>query len=632
MKYFKIALIILFLVCTINVYSEETAVHIWTEETGTSNDDIARSVAIDNSDNIYVTGSTGGDLDGNTNAGKKDIFLMKFDKDGNKIWTKEIGTPNGDTARGVAIDNSDDIYVTGNTKGDLDGNTNAGESDIFLIKFDKDGNKIWTKEIGTPNDDIAHGIAIDNSDNIYVAGHTKGDLDGNTNAGESDIFLIKYDSNGNKQWTKQIGSPDHEAATSISVDNSNNIYITGPTRGDLDGNTNAGLYDIFLVKFDKDGNKIWTKEIGTPNADIARGVAIDNSDDIYVTGYTNGDLDGNTNAGGSDIFLIKYDSNGNKQWTKQIGSSKYDGAWGINIIIKVYPPFFTQTFIYITGYTAGNLNNNTSDNDGDMFLMKIEKSGLIIWNKQFGCLWGDDPFCIVNDNERNFFIAGSTSNNLNGNINSGKEDIFVINMRENCISEMYSHIVPEKGDRSTTFVYQVTYYDYDNDYQKEGYPKLHILRNGTEIRGNPFTMHYDYGNYPSGANYSYSIQLEPSSSYSYYYESYDIYGIKALGTDYIIYGPIVESYNFDNFKVYPNPCKEENGKITFENIPLGEIEMEIYNISGEMVYNIEKDITNGKYEWNRVNNKGLSLSLGIYIFVIKNKNDQRKMGKIAIIK
>ena len=151
---------------------------------------------------------------------------------------------------------------------------------------------------------------VDSSDNIYVTGSTSGGLDGNTNSGIHDIFLVKYNSSGVKQWTKQLGTSSTDVGNGVTVDSSDNIYVTGLTSGGLDGNTNSGGYDLFLVKYNSSGTKQWTKQLGSTSSDVGFRVSVDSSDNIYVTGYTEGGLDGNTNAGGMDIFLVKYNSDG----------------------------------------------------------------------------------------------------------------------------------------------------------------------------------------------------------------------------------------------------------------------------------------------------------------------------------
>ena len=153
---------------------------------------------------------------------------------------------------------------------------------------------------------------MDSSDNIYVTGHTKGDLDGNTNSGGWDLFLVKYNSSGTKQWTKQLGTSEDDIARGIAVDSSDNIYFTGNTHGGLDGNTNSGLTDLFLVKYNSSGTKQWTQQLGTSHGETAYGVAVDSSGNVYASGVTSGGLNGNP-ARGSDLFVVKYNSSGVKQ-------------------------------------------------------------------------------------------------------------------------------------------------------------------------------------------------------------------------------------------------------------------------------------------------------------------------------
>ena len=283
-----------------------------TKQFGTTFDDEAYGVAVDGSGNTYVTGYTHGGLDGNINAGFYDFFLVKYDSFGTKLWTKQLGTAGMDIARDVAVDGSGNAYVTGWTEGSLDGNINAGVEDLFLVKYDPSGTKLWTKQLGTSNIDQAYGVAVDGSGNAYVTGDTSGGLDGNTSAGGADLFLVKYDPSGSKLWTKQLGSASLDYARDVAVDGSGNAYVTGYTYGSLDGN-NAGSPDLFLVKYDPSGTKLWTKQIGTAEFDIANGVAVDGRGNAYVTGGTDGGLDGNTSAGRIDAFVVSYTSNGVKR-------------------------------------------------------------------------------------------------------------------------------------------------------------------------------------------------------------------------------------------------------------------------------------------------------------------------------
>ena len=114
--------------------------------------------------------------------------------------TQQLGTSSGDsTAIEVTVDSSGNIYVTGFTLGGLDNNTNSGSKDLFLVKYNSSGTKQWTQHLGTSSHDPGNGVTVDSSDNIYVSGYTQGGLDGNTNSGSDDIILVKYNSSGIKQ-------------------------------------------------------------------------------------------------------------------------------------------------------------------------------------------------------------------------------------------------------------------------------------------------------------------------------------------------------------------------------------------------------------------------------------------------
>jgi len=221
-----------------------------------------------------------------------------------------LGTSSFEQGEGVAVDSSNNIYVTGYTNGGLDGNINSGSSDIFLAKYYDNGTKQWTKQLGTSGDDIGYRVTVDNSSNIYITGTTRGGLDGNTNDGWQDIFLVKYNSSGVKQWTQQLGTSGWDSGRGVTVDSSNNIYVTGIVGDGLDGNSYFGDGDIILVKYYDNGTKQWTKQIGTSGQDGGTGVTVDNSSNIYITGYTGGVLDGSTHSGSADMFLLKYNSDG----------------------------------------------------------------------------------------------------------------------------------------------------------------------------------------------------------------------------------------------------------------------------------------------------------------------------------
>ena len=411
------AAVVLMAAVTTGALAENPYQVAWTRQLGTSRYDVGYGVSVDSSGNAYVAGYTDRGLDGNTSAGIEDMFLTKYDTDGTKQWTRQLGTGSDDRGQGVSVDSSGNAYVTGYTGGGLDGNTNAGGDDMFLTKYDTDGTKQWTRQLGTGDYDYGQGVSVDSSGNAYVTGYTWGSLDGNISAGGRDMFLTKHDTDGTKQWTRQLGTGNSDYGMGVSVDSSGNAYVAGYTYGDLDGNTGAGGGDMFLTKYDTDGTKQWTEQLGANGSDAGRGVSVDSSGNAYVTGYTNRGLDGNTHAGDSDMFLTKYDTDGTKQWTRQLGTSGRNHGNGVSVD--------SSGNAYVAGYTWGGLDGNTSAGGWDMFLTKYDTDGTKQWTEQLGTVDQDIGRGVSVDSSGNAYVTGYTYGDLDGNTNAGSTDMFL---------------------------------------------------------------------------------------------------------------------------------------------------------------------------------------------------------------
>jgi hypothetical protein len=273
-------------------------------------------VATDVSANVYVAGTTLAGLDGNIQTGTRDFFVTKYNTSGVKLYTKQLGVAGVITlANAVATDVSGNVYVVGYTVGGLDGNTLTGTQDAFITKYDSSGVKLFTKLLGVATK-VTQGqsVATDVSGNVYLTGTTTGNLDGNTLTGTRDFFVTKYDSSGVKLYTKQLGvATKSTGVSSVRIDTSGNVYVTGSTGGGLDDNTLIGTSDYFVTKYNSSGVKQYTKQLGVAGASTSGVGAIDVSDNFYVAGSTTGGLDGNTLTGTFDFFVTKYNSSGVKQ-------------------------------------------------------------------------------------------------------------------------------------------------------------------------------------------------------------------------------------------------------------------------------------------------------------------------------
>jgi len=397
--------VILVMVSATGAWAEDPYQVAWKTQIGTDNDDWSQSIAVDALGNAYIGGYTEGDFGGS--HGGHEAFLSKFDSGGNEVWTTHIGTDKTDLCHSIAMDASGSVYISGHTYGDLAG-ANAGLSDVFLLKFDSGGNEVWTTQIGESRYDDNYSVAVAASGSIYTSGSR------NDGPAGDNVLLSKFDSGGNEIWTTQIGTSSGDRSYSISLDASDNAYISGYTGGKL-GGSRFGSYDAFLSKFDSGGNEVWTTQIGTSESDVSYSIALDASDNAYISGRTNGDLDG-TSAGSHDAFLSKFDSDGNNLWTNQIGTSAWDESMSVAVA--------GSGDVYISGSTRGDLGGvNAGSNDA--FLSKFDSGGNELWTTQIGTSRGDPSYSVAVDASGNAYISGSTAGDLGGP-NAGGYDAFLV--------------------------------------------------------------------------------------------------------------------------------------------------------------------------------------------------------------
>jgi hypothetical protein len=336
---------------------------VWTRQFGTNEGDDATSVAVDANGNVYASGYTTGALEG-SNAGGDDAFVRSYDGEGNLRWTRQFGTTSDDNALGVGADVSGNVYVAGNTGGALEA-SNAGSYDAFVRSYDSDGNLRWTRQFGTSDFDYAGRIAVDANGDVYAAGVTFGALEG-SNAGDGDVFVRSYDRDGNLRWTRQFGTSSTEDANGIATDANGNVYATGVTYGALEGSY-AGAADAFVRSYDRDGNLRWTRQFGTSSTEIANGVATDAHGHVYSAGYTTGALEG-SNAGAADAFVRSHDRDGNLRWTRQFGTSSNEYAYEVATDANGYVYTAGYTYGALEGSHAGaaDVFVRSYDSDGNL--------------------------------------------------------------------------------------------------------------------------------------------------------------------------------------------------------------------------------------------------------------------------
>jgi uncharacterized membrane protein YqhA len=318
---------------------------VWAKAIGGTGFETGNSIALDASGNVITTGYFDGTADFDpgagqfniTSSGNKDIFVSKLNSTGNFVLAKTMGGTGSDRSWGIALDSSANVLIIGDFESTADFDPGAGLfnlvslgiNDIFIAKLDAAGNFLWAKAMGGTNSDIGYSVKIDASNNVYTTGAFNLTVDFDpgaavfnlTSAGGNDIFISKFDASGNFIWAKAMGGTMNDNSFSLALDASANLYTAGFFRTTADFDPGAGLFnltvvgafDIFISKLDASGNFAWAKGIGGIETDIARCIALDNSNNIYTTGVFRQTVDFDpdagvfnlTSAGFSEVFVQK---------------------------------------------------------------------------------------------------------------------------------------------------------------------------------------------------------------------------------------------------------------------------------------------------------------------------------------
>ena len=354
---------------------------------GTGNGyDKAYDIAVDGSGNVYVTGySYGGTND--------DYFTIKYYPNGDTAWRRRYDGPGtGDQARGIAVDGSGNVYVTGYSH-------SGTNNDYLTIKYYPNGDTAWVRRYdGTGYDsDEAHDIVVDGSGNVYVTGYSSGYMT------LYDYTTIKYSSTGDTIWVRKYDGPGNgwDKAYAIAIDASSNIYVTGYSNQNITSPYNS---DYATIKYSTHGGIDWIKRYDGPgnDNDYPSDIAVDGSGNVYVTG---GSWDDTTLY---DYTTVKYYSNGDTAWIRRYNNSpvnQYDASNAIALD--------GSGNVYVTGYSS---QSNISPYNHDYATIKYSHSGDELWVKRYNGPGNnnDDAFDIVVDGSGNVYVTGGSDGSGTG--------------------------------------------------------------------------------------------------------------------------------------------------------------------------------------------------------------------------
>ena len=404
-----------FLLCSLCTHAQQWN---WAVDAGgTGNTDFCWGIASDSQGNVYLAGSISGPADfGCATLAPPEIAgtLAKYDSMGTCLWARDISTTFDATwAYGVAIDAEDHIYVTGSYDGNATfGNgvtlNSLGGDDIFLARYDTDGNCVWARRAGSNgSDDEARDVAVGTSGDVYITGISGGFSIGFDTISIPNpinyrqVVIACYDSTGAVQWARgTTGNGQGKTAQAIAVRN-DRLYITGLmgyTAASYDGlaiTPNASSSNLYVLACDLDGEGLWARAFGHGDNE-GMGINADTLGNVFVTGRFTGTMvlpTGDPLVCASieeDIVLMRLDTAGGFHWALRAGSLQRDVGWDVetdglgNVYVAAH---FEQTIDFLG-------TPLTSFGEEDILLARVDQWGNAQWVKQGGAVSRDVPIAI----------------------------------------------------------------------------------------------------------------------------------------------------------------------------------------------------------------------------------------------
>ncbi len=481
----KIFLLAFLIISIQSVVSQNFA---WVQSWGGPTWDYSRSVATDIDGNVLVTGYFRNTIDADPgplvlnliSSGQRDIFVSKFNASGRLLWAKQISGQLDETANELTTDSDGNVYVTGFYQGTVDFDPSPSvynlittSSNAYILKLDNSGNFMWVKTFdgGAP---LAYDIAVDPDHNIYTTGRFNALTDFDPGPGVynldaydyTDMFVCKMNEMGELLWVKQIAEIGDTASIrpiSIAVDLQGNVLTTGFFNGTVDFDPGIGTFNlvsagelndvsfpknVFVSKLDTDGNFMWAGSIAQEADAQSTGIAVDENNNIYTTGYFTGTVDFdpgasvfelNSNAMGANSFVCKLDPLGDFEWAKAFSGSTAVLAQGIEI---------HGNDLYTTGYFIGTIdfdpsttttNFQVSSGGSDLFVNKLDLDGNYQWAQKAGGLADENAYGVaINPTNGNVFVTGILTDTTdfdpsaeNWGVNShGEWDAFLVKFSE----------------------------------------------------------------------------------------------------------------------------------------------------------------------------------------------------------
>jgi hypothetical protein len=277
---------------------------IWSKAYGGADHDYGESVQQTKDGGYIIVGFTY-----SFGAGRRDVWLVKTDANGDTVWTRTFGGIDWDDGNSVQQTQDGGYVITGYTE-----SYGAGGFDVWLIKTDADGDTVWTRTFGGTNGDEGNAVQQTQDGGYIITGCTY-----SYGAGGQDVWLAKTDANGDTAWTRAFGGTDNDLCYSVQQTYDGGYVVAGYTCS-----SGAGGADVWLIKTDANGDTLWSKTFGGANDDAGHSVQQTRDGGYVIVGSTS-----SRGAGDADVWLLKTDANGDTVWTREFGGSHDDIGWSV---------------------------------------------------------------------------------------------------------------------------------------------------------------------------------------------------------------------------------------------------------------------------------------------------------------
>lgn len=356
-------------------------------------------------------------------------YAFSQEYNGTINWQKAYGGTSSEHLYNIKNTDDGGYIIAGYTYSeDVDITQNFGRCDYWIIKLDSEGNKMWQKSYGGSEWEMAYDISQTYDGGYILVGHSNSN-DGHVsmNNGEDDFWIVRLDEFGEIIWQKSYGGSHSEWPFAVKQSSDGSFVIAGwsdSNDGDVSGN--HGLRDYWILKLDPLGNLIWEKSLGGSGQDIARSIDVTFDGGYIIAGYTySEDGDVTDQVGSSDYWIVKLDVDGNISWEKSLGSPGFDNAFSIEQ---------TMDFGYIVAGCSNGVGGNVSGNKGssDYWVVKLDVSGDIIWEKNLGGTGTDMAQSISQTNDGGYIVGGlSYSDDGDVSGNHGSSDYWIVKLNSN---------------------------------------------------------------------------------------------------------------------------------------------------------------------------------------------------------